>query len=491
MSVESELDKSGRPGTAEQEDETCPLIHRRKPAYGAVGRAHRESRRADEFPMRDKPIKTIGLLDHMGYGNLGDAAIQDAVITNIHKRLPNTRIVGFSLVPDDTARRHGIQSYPIQWWYPTLQAAEEQSCDRVSRKSAVKSALKNIPLIYPLAKRLSDLLREAAFWLQSYWVLKTLDLLIISGGGQLSELWGGPWSHPYKIFQFSLLTKAAGKKLYFLNVGAGPLKHPLSRFFIRCALRLADYRSFRDDDSKELVRSLGVTAKTHVYPDPAYALEVGKRLRHMPPEDSRPIVGLNPFGFCDPRIWPRKDTSLYHEYLEKIACFSQWLLDEGYTLRLFTTEMSVDRYAIEDLKARLLSRLVSPDLVSQTFPTPAESVKDLLHQMSHFDYIVTSKFHGIIFSHLLRKPVIALSYGRKMDVVMRAVGQEQFCGDVERFKVSWLESTFRTLVAESASIGLRSGAEVETRAAKLSKQFDGLFPPAIGNSTPTRLPAGS
>lgn len=58
--------------------------------------------------------RTIGLLDHMGYGNLGDAAIEEAVIANIKKRVPNASFIGFSLVLDDTAHRHGIPSYPIR-----------------------------------------------------------------------------------------------------------------------------------------------------------------------------------------------------------------------------------------------------------------------------------------------------------------------------------------------------------------------------------------
>ena len=438
--------------------------------------------------MRDGTIKTIGLLDHMGYGNLGDAAIQEAVIANIHKRLPNARLVGFSYVPDDTAKRHGIPCYPIQWWYPALNTTENQAADTPGPKSTLKSALKNnTPLVYALTKHLLDFLRDAAFWVHSYRALRTLDLLIISGGGQLGELWRGPWAHPYTIFKFSLLTKLAGKKLYFLNVGAGPLKHPLSRFFVKCALRFADYRSFRDDDSQELVRSLGVKAKTHVYPDPAYALEVGEHLRHASCGASMPIVGLNPFGFCDPRIWPRQDLSVYSEYLEKLTRFSQWLVEQGYTLRVFTTEISVDRYAIEDLRERLLSRLASPELVGNIFQTPSESVKDVLHEMSEFDYIVTSKFHGIIFSHLLRKPVIALSYHRKMDVAMRMLGQEKFCTDVEHFDVSWLVAAFRSLVDERPSIQLRSAVAVETFAATLSQQFDGLFQPKPAGSVLIRL----
>src|SRR3990172_9989934 len=64
--------------------------------------------------MRDRAPKTIGLLDHMGYGNLGDAAIQESVIANIKKRMPNVQLVGFSSVPDDTVTRHGIPCHSIR-----------------------------------------------------------------------------------------------------------------------------------------------------------------------------------------------------------------------------------------------------------------------------------------------------------------------------------------------------------------------------------------
>lgn len=416
----------------------------------------------------------IGLLDHMGYGNLGDAAVQESVIANIKKRLPNVRLVAFSLVPDDTMRRHGIPCYPILRWYPRPQLAGDQPGGGKGLKSRLKSALKGIPIIYGWAKPALEFAREVVFWLRSYRVLRGLDLLIISGGGQLSELWRGPWSHPYTIFKFSLLTKLAGKKLYFLNVGAGPLKHPLSRFFAKCAVQLADYRSFRDEDSEELVRSLGITSKTYVYPDPAYALEVREQLRSGCRSNSLPIIGLNPIGFCDPRIWPRQAESLYNGYLEKLTRFSVWLLERGYSLRLFTTEKSVDRHALEDLKTRLLSRL-SSELVSQLFRSASPGVQEVLCEMSGFDFIVTSKFHGIIFSHLLRKPVIALSYHRKMDMAMRAAGQSRSCADIESFDVDWLIGAFRLLLDESDNIKLASEAAVKAYSSALSQQFDSLF----------------
>ena len=422
---------------------------------------------------RDATAPTIGLLDHMGYGNLGDAAIQDAVIASIRTRLPDARLVGFSFVPDDTTRRHGIPCHPIRWWYPTLGEPAGAGKAR-SRRSGLKHALKRRRRLYTGLKAVADLLREARFWIRSYRALRRLDVLVISGGGQLGELWRGPWSHPYAIFKFSLLAKLARRKLYFLNVGAGPLHHPLSRFFARWAVRLADYRSFRDDDSRELVRRLGVKGAIHVYPDPVYALDVRPHRRRRPASPAAPVVGLNPIGFGDPRVWARRDARAYHAYLDTLDQFSAWLLEHGYDLRVFSNELSVDRYAIDDLQVRLAARL-EPEAIARMFRTPSGSVHDVLAEMSGFDFVVTSKFHGIVFAHLLGKPVIGVSYHPKMDAAMRAFGQQRFCGDIEHVDAAWLVDAFQALVKDGASIRSECGVGVAACAARLTRQFDELF----------------
>jgi len=444
--------------------------------------------------MRDSRLTRIGLLDHMGYGNLGDAAIQDSVIHNIRKRLPDAELVGFSLVPDDTRRRHGIPTHSIRWWYPkNTPPSTDTPANGLRARARLKSALKRQPLVYAWAKPLVDLLREGAFLLRSYRAVRRLDVLIISGGGQLCELWWGPWSHPYTVFKFAVLAKLARKKLYLLNVGAGPLDHPVSRFCARWAVRLADYRSFRDRDSQELLRGLGVSEITHVYPDPAYALPLDGDDRPTAPRAAMPVVGLNAIGFCDPRFWPRKDAVVYEEYLAKIVSFSRWLLAEGYDLRVFTTETTTDRYVIEDLRARLRPWLSSPETEQQVFRSPSQTVSEVLREMSEFDFVVTSKFHAIIFSHLLNKPVISLSYHRKMDFLMRAARQDRFCADIERFDVEWLISAFQSSVADAARIRSGYAALVAAHAARLSTQFDGLFGPArrrgaLGSDAARRQP---
>ena len=417
----------------------------------------------------------IGLLDHMGYGNLGDAAIQDVVIDGIKKRLPDCQLIGFSLIPEDTEKRHGIPCYPVWWQHPQPERPSVQNASKARLKSILESSLKNIPFVYRCCKLLANVVREIRFSFQSYRVLRGLDVLIISGGGQLDDLWRGPWLQPYNLFKFSVLTKLARRKLYFLNVGAGPLKHPLSQFFARWAVMLADYRSFRDQDSRERIRKLGVKTDTQVYPDTAYGLQIGAINGHR--NASRPLVGLNPTGFCDPRVWPLKSDAVYQEYVDKLVRFSLWLIGAGYSVKLFSTDLINDRLAIEDIKSNLTSTASSPDLLKHVTQTTTHTVKEVLLEMSNFDFVVTSKYHGIVFSHVLTKPVISLSYQRKMDVAMQAVGQGDFCADIEHFDVDWLIQAFRLLIVESKNIKSAFGAAVEAKAAALSQQFDTLFLP--------------
>jgi polysaccharide pyruvyl transferase WcaK-like protein len=418
----------------------------------------------------------IGLLDHMGYGNLGDAATQEALIANIKKRMPHAVIVGFSLNPDDTRKRHNIPCYSITHWHPGLKKSENSSPDSGKHRLRLKSILKKIPIFSPVALRVRDLIRELVHLGRSLKVLHSLDTLIVAGGGQLAELWRGPWSHPYNVLKFSVLTKVVSRKLLFLNVGAGPLDSHLSRVFVRWSVGLADYVSFRDVQSQALVHGLGVNRQTHVFPDSAYALDVSDYETRIVVKAARPLVGINPIGFCDPRIWPAKDVSAYSRYLDNLAAFAKWLLRRNYGIRIFSGEVSVDVYAVEDLKTRILIGL-SPAESNEVCLQPSESVKDLLAEMSAVDFVITSKFHGVVFSHLLAKPVIALSYHNKIDDLMQAVGHGHYCLDIKRFDDKSLERLFTLLVEEARNLrstfrqtaGLYSGA--------LKAQFDEVFDP--------------
>lgn len=57
--------------------------------------------------------------------------------------------------------------------------------------------------------------------------------------------------------------------------------------------------------------------------------------------------------------------------------------------------------------------------------------------------------------------MIVVSAFRLMDFAMQAVGQAAFCADIKHFDTDWLNSTFDSLVRQSAKIKSASAAALE------------------------------
>jgi len=172
----------------------------------------------------------IALLGPYGFGNLGDAAIQQAVIDAIRVRQPKSTIVGISLNPSDTEKRHGIAAYPITSMPPKKVAKDKGRAgvflERLRWSRPGRLAHK---MFVRLPKEFLLLPRAVIFG-------RKLSMLVISGGGQLDDYWGGPWGHPYALLKWSLAARLHGARVAFMSVGAGPLDARLSKRFARLYL---------------------------------------------------------------------------------------------------------------------------------------------------------------------------------------------------------------------------------------------------------------
>ena len=256
-------------------------------------------------------IRTVGVLGHVGNKNLGDEALVAAVIQNVKRRYADAEIRGFTINPEDTRQRHGIRAFPIQKEAnrhrrpeaPPDGRTETQASQTESRLMVgIKAASKKVPLLYAFLKGIQKTLQflrgsieEARFLYQSYRNLKGTELLIVAGSQQLSDYFGGAWGFPYTLFKWSILARVTGTKVAFVSVGAGPLKSRLSRLFVNCSIRLASYRSYRDQESKKLIEEIGITGENPVFPDLVYSLKIAEPQSKSPaPPHSPPIVAINP-----------------------------------------------------------------------------------------------------------------------------------------------------------------------------------------------------
>ena len=106
------------------------------------------------------------------------------------------------------------------------------------------------------------------------------------------------------------------------------------------------------------------------------------------------------------------------------------------------------------------------------------SLDGLLAAMSTMDYVVTCRFHGIVFAHLLNKPVLAVSHHPKMTALMNDIGLGSYCADIRSFEPESLLETFTAMVADADRIRQRMTAKLAEYRDALNTQLDELFPAA-------------
>ena len=189
----------------------------------------------------------------------------------------------------------------------------------------------------------------------AYRFMRGFDFLVASGGGQLDDYWGGPWEHPYALLKWGLIARAVGARFVFLSVGTCSLETRLSTLFIRHALKLADYRSYRDQGSKELLGNFSFTQKDAVYPDLAFSFEIPKTLEEQNKPQKAKTVGVSPIAYLSKYSWPKKDFPVYEEYLEHLMLFVEELLRRGYSIVLFSTG-TPDRHVVDEIFDILLKK---------------------------------------------------------------------------------------------------------------------------------------
>jgi polysaccharide pyruvyl transferase WcaK-like protein len=346
---------------------------------------------------------------------------------------------------------------------------------------SVKATLKALPVIYPVLKAIRaaatsvlDFLDEAKFLVTSFTRLKGTDLLIVPGSGVLSDHFGGPLNFPYTLLKWSLLAKVSQTRLAFLSVGAGPLNSPLSRRLVKYSLSVARYRSYRDITSKRLLDNLGVPTTAPVLPDLAASLRIDSTPSR--PNNHRPIVGINAFPYFDPRYWPVSDTAKYQRYITTLTSFTSWLIHNNYKVFFFPTQIRADTLVIQDVK-NLLTESGDLDLRNSLLEFPIHDVADLTARLAAIDLVVATRFHAILLSFLVNKPVLALSNHHKMADLMADMGQSQYLLDINTFFCESLIERFTTLKSNSETVKRQVAYRISEYRRALDRQYDILLTP--------------
>jgi polysaccharide pyruvyl transferase WcaK-like protein len=430
--------------------------------------------------------KRIGVFSHGGLKNLGDEALLAAVIQNTRLRLPDAEIIGFTINPPDTVARHGISCFPIRrlenFSSPTqAQEAQQTPAPPSASKDSVpvrglRHFLKSIPGFRPAIiglRKLGTVLLavacEPTFLFDSYRRLKGVDLLLLAGGQQLNDIYG-TWSFPYTLFKWMVLARWTGTKVALLSVGAGPINGPISRIFIKRVVNMVAYRSYRDSISADLVRSLGVKGDHPVLPDLVYSLQLPTPKSLHAAEHC--VVGTNPVPFYDGRYWAAPDPARYQDYVQKLARFSVWLDHTGHSILFFPTQARADVFTIDDIRRQMNGSGNSPRILECR---PIQNLEDLVSEINRTDIVIANRYHGILISLMMNKPVLGIAYHEKSRALLAQAGLGDYVLNISHFKTEDLIEKFRALESNAPALKKVMTERLAPLRKALDDQYDIVF----------------
>jgi polysaccharide pyruvyl transferase WcaK-like protein len=260
----------------------------------------------------------------------------------------------------------------------------------------------------------------------------------------------------------------------FVSIGAGPIDRASGRVLAKAALSLADYRSYRDDASRDYVRGLGFRVeRDRVYPDLVFSLPEPLLSRdHSRSDGTRRVVGLGlkvyegKYSAADPR------PETYTAYLGSLAVFATWLLEHDYDIRLLLGD--ADTFVIEEFRSVLQARLGSYD-EERIIAQPIASAQDLLAELAETDVVVATRFHNVLLALLLNRPVIAISFHHKCSSLMRQMKLSEYCHEIDHMDPNRLIAQFHELEQNQEAVKRTIGHGVDEARAALDEQYDLLF----------------
>jgi len=389
---------------------------------------------------------SIALLTPYNGGNLGDASILDAVVANIGRRLPDAQFTGICLNCANFVERHGVGAFPLAGrnipWYsvwafiPRHSPPGEPSQTSRGVWGRIKVALKSVPVLWQCLRVAAIIPREIFHSVGGYRFLRTQDLLVVSGGGQLNEQYGGGWGQPFALFKWAVLARIARVPYVVVSVGAGKVASMTARRFVAAALRMACYRSYRDKNSREVATGLlQRTAEDPVVPDLAFSLSSSQL---QPPAgiraiaQHRTVIAMSPIAYAKPGMWPSEDSALHNRYVQEMAEVVSQLLMRGYFLVIVCSSLGDDESVIPELLGRLDDQSKQRIAGQMHIPTIA-TWRDLVAALRDVDLLIASRLHSTILGFVSETPTIAISFDSKVDWVMEDLGQTDYLLQIRDF----------------------------------------------------------
>ncbi len=381
---------------------------------GALGRtcvldSHSVSRMVNDHvdvykslaPYRRYKHSDVIISGYYGFDNIGDDSLLASIIYGIKGRSPEARITVLSRHPKAVSRAVGVRT--------------------INRFNIVRVARE---------------MRHAK--------------LLISGGGSLLQDGTSKKSLYYYIY-IMRLAKRKGLKLMIYANGLGPLGSPSSRRYAADIMSKADYISFRENDSLNLAREIGVENEMRVTADPAFLLESSPELwvDHITSREKIEgkyfIVSIKDGNTFDGANTDRNMLSALAGDIREVS--------KKYSLTPLFLPMFPDRDTAitEQLAGEVGFGKILKGLTAS----------ELCGLMKRSEFVVGTRLHTLIFAASMGTPIIGISYDPKIDAFLDYIGERERLLDIRKLSAGQLTAAVESVRADSDAIRERLCARAD------------------------------
>ncbi len=304
------------------------------------------------------------LSGYYGFGNAGDEAVLAAILEAVSAQSPGERFIVTSGDPAATEACHNTSQHPVE----------------------------AVPRQQPRA------LLQA---------IRSCDVFISGGGSLLQDV----TSLRNVVYYTGLmrLARLSRKPVVVYAQGMGPLRRTLSQKLARVAVQGARIVTVRDEESKALLRRIGVRRTIEVTADPVWALNIG-------PEDISKWDLKPPVWGVSLRPWPNARDPL--EATRAVETIQKAAFEANANACFFVMQKAQDLAVIDGSEANIHAQ---EEDIYGLFGRD-EDPRGSMARAGQCDVMIAMRLHALIFAAAQRVPCVAINYDPKVEALARLIG---------------------------------------------------------------------
>ncbi|MEK3663675.1 polysaccharide pyruvyl transferase CsaB [Paenibacillus sp. FSL F4-0236] len=231
---------------------------------------------------------------------------------------------------------------------------------------------------------------------------------LISGGGSLLQDVTGSKSIPYYLGIIKL-AQWMGRPTFIYAQGIGPVNRKLFHPLIKSVFRKCTYISVRDEQSRELLLSMGLEQKKiEVVPDPVMGLSLPEdtdaTTQSSELSDSLPLIGISV------RFWEQDRRELEALAQGLIKANREVPLHLRFLPFHTPSDNEASRYLMDKLKGSITEHGGQVSICED-----AIHPQHMLREVGQCDVLIGMRLHSLIYAAGRRVPLIGISYDPKID----------------------------------------------------------------------------